>query len=198
MSHDDFRPFVPASGRSNIAGSTPREHAHARMQSPRAQELFGTWAKLAAAPFTGITTNGHVEPNLFTLRPEEAPTAAMMAAVEALLAQLSPEQRKATCFPVDSTLWRHWQNTELYVEHHGLRLDEVGSPIQEAVMAVVRSSLSGKGYDTTRGVMGSIASSAISSAGRRCSANGPTSFACLATPQARSRGAGSFSAIICR
>ena len=57
------------------------------------------------------------------------------------------------CLPVDSEQWRHWQNTELYVEHHGLRLDETGAPIRKAVMAVLRASLSGKGYDITRGVM---------------------------------------------
>src|ERR1700734_3643253 len=57
------------------------------------------------------------------------------------------------CFPVDSELWRHWQNTELYVEHHGLRLDEVDDQIKRTVMAVLRASLSGKGYQVTRDVM---------------------------------------------
>ena len=73
-------------GQSNIAGPTPRAHAKARMQSPRAQELFGTWAQLAAAPFQGITTDGHVQPGLFSLAPQEAPTPAMVEAVDALLA----------------------------------------------------------------------------------------------------------------
>jgi hypothetical protein len=153
MSHDDYRPFVPPPGRSNIAGPTPRAHAQARLQSERAKDLFGTWAKLAAAPFTGLTTDGHVETGLFSLAPEDAPTPAMIDAVNDLLRRLSPAQRSVTCFPVDSELWRHWQNTELYVEHHGLRLDEVDASIREAVMGVLRASLSGKGFDTARGVM---------------------------------------------
>ncbi len=153
MSHSDFRPFIPAPGHAAIAGPTPRAHAQARMQSPRAQGLFATWAELAAAPFKGMTTAGHVQPGLFSLAPEDAPTAAMVEAVKALLARLSPAERGATCYPVDSELWRHWQNTELYVEHHGLRLDEVAAPVQEAVLAVLRVSLSAKGYDVTRGVM---------------------------------------------
>jgi hypothetical protein len=153
MSHDDYRPFVPAPGHSAIAGPTPRTHAQARMQSPRAQGLFGTWAKLATAPFKGLTTDGQVQPALFSLAPEDAPTAAMVDAVKILLAGLSPAQRSAACYPVDSELWRHWQNTELYVEHHGLRLDEVAAPVREAVLAVLRASLSAKGYDVTRGVM---------------------------------------------
>jgi hypothetical protein len=153
MSHSDFRPFIPAPGHTAIAGPTPRAHTQARLQIPRAQELFATWAELAPAPFKGMTTAGHVQSALFSLAPEDAPTAAMVEAVKALLARLSPAQRAAGCYPVDSELWRHWQNTELYVEHHGLRLDEVAAPVQEAVLAVLRASLSAKGYDVTRGVM---------------------------------------------
>jgi hypothetical protein len=153
MSDSDYHPFVPAPGHSAIAGPTPRAHAEARMQNPRAQDLFGTWAKLGGAPFAGLTTDGHVQPGLFSLQAEDAPTPAMIAAVADLLLRLTPAQRTATRFPVDSQLWRHWQNTELYVEHHGLRLDEVDVSIQAAVMAVVRASLSAKGYDVTRDVM---------------------------------------------
>lgn len=153
MSRSDYRPFIPSPDQNSIAGPTPREHAQARLKNPRAQELFGTWAKLGAAPFKGLTTDGEVQPGLFSLQAEDAPTPAMAAALKDLLLRLSPAQRGAMCFPVDSQLWRHWQNTELYVEHHGLRLDQVEAPIQAAVMAVVRASLSGKGYDITRGVM---------------------------------------------
>ncbi len=123
------------------------------MQNPRAQGLFGTWAELAAAPFKGLTTDGHVQLGLFSLSPEDGPTAAMVDAVKILLTRLTSAQRSATCYPVDSELWRHWQNTELYVEHHGLRLDEVAAPVREAVLGVLRASLSAKGYDVTRGVM---------------------------------------------
>src|SRR5579863_4574867 len=102
MSRPDYRPFVPAPGQSNIVGPTPRTHAQARMQNPRAKDLFGTWAKLGAAPFTGMTTDGHVQPALFSLQAEDAPTPAMVAAARDLLQRLTPEQRSATFFPVDS------------------------------------------------------------------------------------------------
>jgi hypothetical protein len=153
MSAESYHRFVPAPGQSNIAGPTPHAHTQARMRSPRAQELFGTWAKLAAAPFQGLTVDGHVQPGLFALAPQDAPTPAMVEAANALLGQLTREQRAAMCLPVDSQLWRHWQNTELYVERHGLRLDENVAPLRDAVMAVVRASLSRKGYDITNGVM---------------------------------------------
>jgi hypothetical protein len=153
MDSPDYRPFVPAPGHSNIAGATPRAHAEARLQNPRAKDLFATWTTLGAEPFKGLTTDGKVQPGLFSLRADGAPTSAMIEAVQSLLASLSPAQRKAMCFPVDSELWRHWQNTELYVEHHGLRLDEVDDQIKRTVMAVLRASLSGKGYQVTRDVM---------------------------------------------
>src|SRR5262245_36069422 len=79
MSRADYRPFIPAPGQSPIAGATPRAHAEARLQRPRAKDLFGNWAKLAEAPFRGITTDGNAVPGLFSLNPEDAPTPAMVA-----------------------------------------------------------------------------------------------------------------------
>src|SRR5690349_14750253 len=153
MSRADFRPFVPMAGQSRIAGSTAREHTQVRLQTPRAQELFGGWAELAKAPFTGITTDGQVVPNLFSLQPCDAPTAAMVTAARAVLGCVSPEQRAALSLPVQSNLWREWQNTELYVENHGLRLNEVTDSVRESVMEVLRASLSAKGFETSRAAM---------------------------------------------
>ena len=84
---------------------------------------------------------------------KKAIEAVTLEAVNALAARMSPEQRKASCFPVDSPQWRNWQNTELYVEHHGLRLDEAGEPLREAAMAVLRASMSPHGYELSRNVM---------------------------------------------
>ncbi len=71
-------------------------------------------------PFKGITTAGKVIPDLFSLRHEDAPTAAMVDAANQFLAQLSSEQRAAACLEIDSHHWRNWQNTEIYVDRHGL------------------------------------------------------------------------------
>ncbi len=154
MSGYDYRPFLPPPGVSKIAGPTPRAHAEARTaNNPRAKRLFATWEQMANDPLRGITTDGHVIPELFAPRPEGAPTLAMIEAVNALLALMSSEQKKASCFAVDSHQWRFWQNTELYIEHHGLRLDEVGQPLRDATMAVLRASMSPKGYELSRDVM---------------------------------------------
>src|SRR5262245_6044192 len=152
MSGYDYRPFLPPLG-AKIAGPTPREHANTRTQSERAKGLFANWERMFNEPFRGITTDSKVIPDLYAPRPEGAPTQAMIDAVNALVARMSPEQRKASCFAAGSPMWRRWQNTELYVEHHGLRLDEVGEPLREAVMAVLRASMSQHGYQLARDVM---------------------------------------------
>jgi hypothetical protein len=153
MSAADFRPFLPPPGTSKIAGPTPRAHTEARTKNnPRAQGLLANWEKMLNGPFHGITTDGNIIPDLYAPRPEGAPTLAMIEAVNALLA-LAPREGKTWCFPIDSNQWRRWQNTELYLEDYGLRLDEVGAPVREAVMAVLRAGMSVHGYELSRDVM---------------------------------------------
>lgn len=153
MPSSDFRRFVPPPGKARIAGKTARAHTEARLSGARPQELFGGWAKLFAAPFRGITTDGTPVPGLFGLASEGAPTAGIAAAAGRLLAALTAEQRTKAAFPVGSDQWRNWQNTELFVETHGLRLDEVPMALRESAMDVVRASLSAKGYEMSRNVM---------------------------------------------
>jgi hypothetical protein len=153
VADSDFRAFIPEPGKSRIAGTTARDHAQAWLQRPRAQALLAGWAALRDAPFKGITADGTAASGLFALRDEGAPTEAMIVAARALLARLSPEQRRAACFDVDSRQWRNWQNTELYVEDYGLRLEELSLPVRDAVLDVLRASLSAKGYELSQGVM---------------------------------------------
>jgi hypothetical protein len=153
MDRPDYRPYLPAPSQSKIAGPTARAHADARRQSLRAREFFGSWEKLLAVPFQGITTDGSVVPDLYALAPNDAPTAAMVDAAAALLGLLTDQQRVIMNFPVDSSHWRRWQNTELLLEDYGLRLDEVSTLIREATMAVLRAGLSAKGFAMSRNVM---------------------------------------------
>jgi hypothetical protein len=153
MSGYDYRPFIPNPPNAKIAGPTARAHAEARLKIPRAQGLFANWERLFSEPFVGITTAGAAIPDLYTPRPEGAPTLAMIEAVNALLALMTDEQRKASCFPIDSPQWRHWQNTELWVEHYGLRLEEVPERVRDAAMNVLRVSMSQHGYELSRDTM---------------------------------------------
>ena len=153
LSESDFRRFLPPHGHKKIVGATARAHAEQKLMGPRAQELFGTWRKMLDEPFKGVTTAGRVIPDLFSLRHENAPTAAMVEAANRFLARLSDEQRGAACLAIDSRQWRNWQNTEIYVDRHGLRLEEIAPPLREAAMAVLRAGLSPKGFQMSRDVM---------------------------------------------
>ncbi len=166
MSRPDYRPFLPTPAQSKIAGPTARAHAEARRQNPRFKVFSAERAAKLAEPFKGITTDGDVVPGLYGLEPNGAPVAAMTNAAKALLGRLTAEQRAASCFPVDSDAWRRWQNTEMYLEDYGLRLEEISEAQRDAVLAVLRVSLSGKGYQMSqRDVMrlSTVSSSAISS-----------------------------------
>ena len=151
MSGHDFRSFLPTTERG--AATTARAHTDARMQGERPRGLFDNWRRLFSEPFRGLTTGGTPQTDLFGLQDDNAPTAAVIDAVSALMAQLTPDQKYVMHVPVDSDQWRNWQNTELFVETHGLRLDEHPMEIRESVMNVVRASLSRQGYEMSRDVM---------------------------------------------
>src|SRR5690606_36586889 len=138
---------------TKIAGPGPRAHAENRLTSLRAKGLFDNWEQLFATPFRVCITVGSALRRLFTLKPEGSSRSALIDAVSAVLAQMTAEQKAAACFPADSDLWRHWQNTELYVEHYGLRLEDVGEPMRDAIMAVLRASMSQRGFELSRDSM---------------------------------------------
>ncbi|HEX4194442.1 MAG TPA: DUF3500 domain-containing protein, partial [Stellaceae bacterium] len=116
-------------------------------------EFFAQWEKQLAEPFKGITTDGQPITGLYKLEPNGAPVKAMTDAAQALLSLLTEAQRKAACFPADSKTWRRWQNTENFFEDYSLRLEEISDAQREAVLAILRASLSGKGYQMSRDVM---------------------------------------------
>jgi hypothetical protein len=153
MSTPDYRPYLPKPEQSKLAGPTARAHAEARAKNPRAQALRDGWRKSLERPFVGITTDGAPVKDLFALGPEGAPTQAVIEAVNALVNRVDPALRARMSFPVDSSMWRNWQNTEMYFEDYGLRLEEVSPELREGVMAVVRASMSAKGYEMSRDVM---------------------------------------------
>ncbi len=153
MGQIDFRNFVPAPGTSRIAAPDARGHARARLGSSRAAELFSGWETLFAVPYRGVTTDGAPIPGLFERQSEGAPSSAMRQAAATVLSAMGPAERARGLLAVDSSLWRRWQNTELLVETHGLRLDEVSVGLREAILQVLRTSLSAAGYTRARRVM---------------------------------------------
>jgi Protein of unknown function (DUF3500) len=106
-----------------------------------------------AAPFTGITTDGHVGPGLYALRKTGVSAQPIVDAADAFLASLTPDERATASFDVDSVEWRNWSNIHPYLCRHGVCLDDLQDVQKHAALALVRASLSAAGYATARDVM---------------------------------------------
>jgi Protein of unknown function (DUF3500) len=109
-------------------------------------------AKGLAEPFTGITATGKVEPGLFAVRSTGVSTEPVRAAAVTFLAGLSPEQQKASAFPIEDPEWRKWMNQHFY-RRQGVSFEEMSGAQRESALALLRASLSAKGLTLTRDIM---------------------------------------------
>jgi hypothetical protein len=156
MASNNFRDYIPGPDFPRTQGASERDaysHAEHSLSVPFIQEFVAGWRRLYAEPFKGITTDGCVQPGLFRLEPEGAPTERMVAAARALLAIADEAQRRALGHAIDAPEWRLWSNPEFYINPVGLRLEEVSAPVREAILGVVRASLSERGYRKARDCM---------------------------------------------
>jgi hypothetical protein len=105
-----------------------------------------------AAPFKGVTANGEIESNLFSVRSTGVTTEPVRVAAGAFLASLDPAQRTATVFPVDADEWRKWMNQSFYVRQ-GISFEDMTNLQRDAAFALLRAGLSAKGLKLTRDIM---------------------------------------------
>jgi hypothetical protein len=154
---ENFRDYVMPADAEKIAGIADLDayqwvDRHLRQASFRS--AIEAWTRLfASTSFRGITTDGTLRDGLYPRRPEAAPTAAMVASARRLLGTLDDQQRRDACHPLNSRVWRAWMNPELYVNRFGLRLDEVSPDVRDAVLGLMRASLSETGFEKVRGCM---------------------------------------------
>jgi len=151
-----FREFVLPLDHPRLArwqGHGYREHASIARANEMAARLLDHWSRLASEPFRGITADGRPIPGLYALGDQGAPTEAMAAAAGRLLGLLDRSSRAVLCRPVDAEEWRLWNNAEFYLYDYGLRLEDQPVAVRDAVLALVASSLSEEGYQTTRHTM---------------------------------------------
>ena len=106
-----------------------------------------------AEPFRGVTTDGKVVPGLFPLRQTGISTRSIKDAADAFIASLTAAQQKVALHPIASQEWRTWTNWEQYPLRHGVSLDQMSASQRDAALALLRESLSVRGFDTTRNVM---------------------------------------------
>jgi hypothetical protein len=150
-----FRDFVPSTDEPRFAGYDldPVSYSDLRLEDPFNRSMFAGWNANAGHPFLGVTTDGSPDLALFPVRAEDAPVDAMTSAARELLALASPAQAAALRLPFDSVAWRKWSNPELYVNRHGLRLDEIGPTLRNAILRTIQASLSPAGYQKARDCM---------------------------------------------
>jgi hypothetical protein len=109
-------------------------------------------AAALAEPFKGVTTNGTVEPGLFSIRSTGVSTDPVRGAATAFLAALTPEQRAKTTFPVDDPEWRKWMNVHRYVRQ-GVSFQEMSESQRAAAFGLLKASLSAKGLKLSQDIM---------------------------------------------
>jgi hypothetical protein len=107
----------------------------------------------ASMPFTGITADGHVVPDLYGLEDTGLDPAPAVEAARALIAALSPAQRSRVTLPVDATAWRMWTNAYPGWEPDGVYLDDLDDTQREAATELLRASLSSTGFADVRTTM---------------------------------------------
>lgn len=130
----------------NARGLDPFEYAKPIIASDKARALIDTWQALYQHPYTGITSNGEVEPGLFHLADEGFNPVPAISAAQRLLTLLNEGERRALQYPIDAHQWRDWYNPEFPMNANGVRLDYLSSQAREAVMNLVRASMSAEGY----------------------------------------------------
>lgn len=99
----------------------------------------------AAVPYTGITTDGRVVPGLYPLADTGLDPAPVVEAGRALLASLTAAQRSRVRLPVDAAAWRLWTNAYPSWEPEGVFLEDLDDTRREAVIGLLRASLSARG-----------------------------------------------------
>ena len=103
-------------------------------------------AKAVAEPFKGITANGAIPAGLFSIKPTGVTTAPLVAAAQAFIATLTPEQKLHTVFGVDSPEWRRWCNVDngIYTRQ-GVSLRSMNDAQRAAARTLMQATLSARG-----------------------------------------------------
>ncbi len=109
-------------------------------------------AAALAEPFKGITTDGTVQPGLFSIRSTGVSTEPVRQAADAFLAALTPVQRAKTKFPVDDIEWRKWMNVHRYTRQ-GVSFQEMTEAQRTVAFGLLRASLSAKGLKLSQDIM---------------------------------------------
>ncbi|WP_106215687.1 DUF3500 domain-containing protein [Kineococcus rhizosphaerae] len=107
--------------------------------------------------FVGLTTDGTVVPDLFSIQATGVSTAGVVTAATAWLASLTDDQRTEASFdvnPDDYTQdeWRLWSNVDSY-QRNGVSLEEMTDDQKSAAKAILAAGLSAQGLGNAETIM---------------------------------------------
>lgn len=105
-----------------------------------------------AEPFKGITTNGHVQQDIFKIESTGVSTEAIRGAASAFLQSLDDSQREKTKFAIDDDEWRKWMNQHFYVRQ-GVSFEEMSEDQRSAAFGLMSACLSAKGLKLSKDIM---------------------------------------------
>lgn len=132
--------------------SPPRSSRHVVEPGPLYAEIIRP-----VRPFTGIRLSDE-SPGSTTAWPAPSPAdrataEAITAAARALLEALDADLRARITYPADAPEWQTWLNSHPNILRHGLILEELDGPQRDRVLALMRASLSERGYQQARDIM---------------------------------------------
>jgi len=83
---------------------------------------------------------------LFQLQDEGIPIEEVTSAANAVISQCTTSQLDCLSYHIDRPEWRTWSNPEFLLSDKGLRLDELTPSLRDAILSMLRASLSPEGY----------------------------------------------------
>ncbi|MFE5892050.1 DUF3500 domain-containing protein [Streptomyces sp. NPDC056462] len=100
----------------------------------------------------GVTTDGNVVEDLFSVHSTGVSTDALVKAAQAFLDGLSTKERRSCTFDVDADEWTAWSNVDGY-ERKGVRVGDLTTEQRDLGYALLDAALSAEGLKQTRGIM---------------------------------------------
>lgn len=108
--------------------------------------------KALAEPFKGITTDGKIVVGLYSAGKTGVLTEPIRRAADDFIAALTEPQRAQALFPVTSNEWRNWSNIHRY-PREGVMLGNMNAAQRDRALALMRATLSARGFGAARDVM---------------------------------------------
>ncbi len=141
----------------NGLGLRRRQPVASRRLAPEVGERFAgmrdNGERLVREPFTGITSDGNVVPDLFPVARTGISTEPIRRAAIEFLDALDTSERQQVRFDITSDAWRRWWNIHPFLMRHGLLLENLADAQREAALRLVEQTLSPSGFRTARDIM---------------------------------------------